>query len=143
MEAIYHFSLENVVPITHEQNVICSKTRLDGTTHEKTINCRKLFAGHVVGFRLMETKKKYKILLVVTRSRAQHVPRLANGLHLHKNVTCVDCSNNRAMTCSSRLSFFRCVKKVSREWNCKCFHVTFTNLFFHILSTINMPSVSL
>ena len=68
-----------MVPITHEQNVICSKTRLDGTTHEKTINCRKLFAGHVVGSRLMETKKKYKILLVVTRSRAQHVPRLANA----------------------------------------------------------------
>ena len=45
-------------PITHEQNIICSKTRLDGTTHEQTISCRQLFAGHVVGSRPMERKKK-------------------------------------------------------------------------------------
>ena len=44
-EAVCHFSFENVVPTTHEQNVICSKTRLDGTTHEQTIICRQLFAG--------------------------------------------------------------------------------------------------
>ena len=31
------FSLENVVPITHEQNIICSKTRLD-SIHEQTIS---------------------------------------------------------------------------------------------------------
>ena len=37
---ICHFSLENVVPITHEQNIICSKTRLNVTTHEQTIICR-------------------------------------------------------------------------------------------------------
>ena len=52
------FSLENAVPITHEQDTICSKTRLDGTTHEQTIICRELFAGHVVGSRSMERKKK-------------------------------------------------------------------------------------
>ena len=27
-DAIYHFCLENVVPITHEQNIICSHSRL-------------------------------------------------------------------------------------------------------------------
>ena len=43
-----------MVPITHEQNeIICSKTRLDGTTHKQTNICRQLFAGHVV-----EKKKK-------------------------------------------------------------------------------------
>ena len=42
-EAICHFSLESVVPIAHEQNIICRKTRLDGTTHEQTIICRQLF----------------------------------------------------------------------------------------------------
>ena len=31
-----------------EQNIICSKTHLDGTTQEQTIICRQLFAGHVV-----------------------------------------------------------------------------------------------
>ena len=36
-EAICHFSLENVVPITHEQDIICSKTYLDGTTHKQTV----------------------------------------------------------------------------------------------------------
>jgi len=47
-----------VVPITHEQTIIRSRTRLDGTTHEQTIICRQLFAGHVVGCRPMEGKKK-------------------------------------------------------------------------------------
>ena len=55
--AICHFSLENVIPITHEQNIIWSKTRLDGTTHEQTIICRQLFSGHVVGSRPMKRRK--------------------------------------------------------------------------------------
>jgi len=47
-----------MVPITHEQTIICSKTCLDGTMHEQTIICRQLFAGHVVGSWPMEGKKK-------------------------------------------------------------------------------------
>ena len=47
-----------MVPITHEQNIICTKTRLDVTTHEQTIIGRQLFAGHVVGSRPMERKEK-------------------------------------------------------------------------------------
>ena len=47
-----------MVPITREQNIICSKTRLDITTHEQTIICRQLFAGHAVGSSPMESKKK-------------------------------------------------------------------------------------
>ena len=58
------FSLENVVPITHEQNIICSKTRLDSTTHEQTIICRQLFAGHVVGCWPMEGKKKLHRMII-------------------------------------------------------------------------------
>ena len=42
----------------HEQNIICSKTCLDGTTHEQTIICRQLFAGHVVDSRPIERKEK-------------------------------------------------------------------------------------
>ena len=57
-EVIYYFSLKNMVPITHEQNIICSKTRLDGTTHEQTIICWQLFAGHVVDSQPLERKKK-------------------------------------------------------------------------------------
>ena len=56
-EAICHFLLENMVPITHEQNIIRSKTRLDSSTHEQTIVCWQLFAGHAVGSRPMERKK--------------------------------------------------------------------------------------
>jgi len=48
-----------MVTITHEQNIICSKTHLDGTTHEQTIICRQLFAGHLAGSRPMKRKKKY------------------------------------------------------------------------------------
>ena len=64
-EAISHFSLENVVPIMHEQIIICSKTRLDGTTHEQTIICRQLFAGHVVGCRPVEGKKKLDRMIML------------------------------------------------------------------------------
>ena len=47
-----------MVTITHEQDIICSKTLLDGTTHEQTIISRQLFVGHVVGSPLMKGKKK-------------------------------------------------------------------------------------
>ena len=56
-EAISHFSLENVVAITHEQNIICGETILDGITYQQIIICRRLFAGHVVGCRPMEGNK--------------------------------------------------------------------------------------
>ena len=55
-EAVCHFSFENVVPTAHEQNVICSKTRLDGITHEQTIICRQLFAGHVLSANVKKGK---------------------------------------------------------------------------------------
>ena len=65
MEAICHFSLENVVPVTHEQNIIWSKTFLDCTVHEQTIVCRQLFAGHVVGSRPMERKKTMHGMIII------------------------------------------------------------------------------
>ena len=46
-----------MVSFTHEQNIICSQTLLDGIAHEQTIICRQLFAGHVVGCRPMKRKK--------------------------------------------------------------------------------------
>ena len=57
MEPICHFSHKSVLSITHEQN-ICSKTHVDGITHEQTIICRQIFAGHVVGSRPMKRKEK-------------------------------------------------------------------------------------
>jgi len=54
-----------MVPITHEQTIICSKTRLDGTTHELTIICSQLFAGHMVGCRPMEGKKKLHQMIII------------------------------------------------------------------------------
>ena len=62
-ESICHFSLESVVPITHEQNIICSKTRLNSAMHEQTIICRQLFVGHVVGSRPMERKKAMRRMI--------------------------------------------------------------------------------
>jgi len=53
-----------MVPITHEQTIICNKTRLDGTTQEQTIICRQLFAGHVVGCQPMEGKKKLHRMII-------------------------------------------------------------------------------
>ena len=57
-----------MVLITHEQNIICSKISLDDITHEQTIICRQFFAGHVVGWRPMEEKKKlHRIIIAFVR----------------------------------------------------------------------------
>ena len=46
-----------MVSITHEQNIIRSKTQLDSIAHEQTIICRQLFGGHVVCSQPMKRKK--------------------------------------------------------------------------------------
>jgi len=61
-----------VVPITHEQIIIYSKTRLDGTAHEQTIICRQLFAGHVVGCRPMEGKKILHRMIIFFLGNKNH-----------------------------------------------------------------------
>ena len=52
-----------MVSFTHEQNIIwsqtLSQTQLDDIAHEQTIICRQLFAGHVVGSRLIKRKKNF------------------------------------------------------------------------------------
>jgi len=53
-----HFSYQSMVTIMHDQNIIYYKTHLDGTTHEKSVIFRQLFAGHMVGFRPMKRNKK-------------------------------------------------------------------------------------
>ena len=60
-----------MVSFTHEQNIICSQTQLDDIAHEQTIICRQLFAGHVVGFRLMKRKKNlHRIIIRLVRRRS-------------------------------------------------------------------------
>ena len=88
-EAICHFPPENVVPITHEQNIICSKTRLDGTTHEQTIICRQLFAGHVVDSRPIErnASNDNELYLYGHERELQHcktilIKKKVNNIHL-------------------------------------------------------------
>ena len=50
--------------VTHEQNIICSKTQLDSIAHEQTIICRQLFAGHVVCSRPMKRKGKIHRMII-------------------------------------------------------------------------------
>ena len=58
------FSHKSVMSTAHEQNIICSKTLI----------CRQLFAGHVVGSRPMKRKDKIhrmiKLLVVAVVFRA-------------------------------------------------------------------------
>ena len=56
---------KSTVSFTHEQNVICSQTLLDGIGHEQTIICRQLFAGHVVDFRPMKRKKNLLRMIII------------------------------------------------------------------------------
>ena len=48
---------KSMVSFTHEQNIICSQTQMDGIVHEQTIICGQLFIGHMVGSRPMKRKK--------------------------------------------------------------------------------------
>jgi len=41
-----------------------SQTQLDGIAHEKTIICRQLFAGHVMGSRPMKRKKNLLRMII-------------------------------------------------------------------------------
>jgi len=53
-EAICHFAHERgSFTITLEQNIICSKTHVSGITHEQNIFYGHLFAGHVLGHRMI------------------------------------------------------------------------------------------
>ena len=54
-----------MVSFTHEQNIICSQTKLDDIAHEQTVICRQLFAGHVVGSRPMKRKKKLQRMITI------------------------------------------------------------------------------
>ena len=55
---------KSVVSFTHEQNIICSQTKLGDIAHEQTIICRHLFAGHVVSSRPMKRKKNLQRMII-------------------------------------------------------------------------------
>ena len=51
------FSHKSVVSVTHEQDIICSKT----------IICVQLFAGHVVGSQSMKRKERiHRMIIIIT-----------------------------------------------------------------------------
>ena len=59
---------KSMVSFTHEQNIICSQTLLDGIACEQTIICRQLFAGHVVGSPPMKRKKNlFRIIIIIIK----------------------------------------------------------------------------
>ena len=58
-----------MVLFTHEQNSICSQKQLNDITHEHTIICRQLFAGHVVGCRPMKRKKHLHRMIILNLCR--------------------------------------------------------------------------
>ena len=70
------FSYKSVITTAHEQNIICNAD-LHRITHEQTIICRQLFAGHVVGFQPMKMGKKIHRIIVSTVQRRNC--RLTNG----------------------------------------------------------------
>ena len=49
---------ESVLSIFTHFSLSCSRTPFDGITHEQTIICRQLFAGHVIRSPPMKRKKK-------------------------------------------------------------------------------------
>ena len=68
-----------MVSTTHEQNMICSKTHLDGTMHEQTIICRQLFAGHMVAASGMEGKKMDGMIIMIVGCKIAAGEHCFNG----------------------------------------------------------------
>ena len=56
---------KSMVSFMHEQNIICSQTKLENIAHQQTIICRQLFAGHVVGSRPMKRKKNLQQMITI------------------------------------------------------------------------------
>ena len=54
-----------MVTIAHEQNIVCSKIRLDGNKCDKTSFCRQLFAGHVVGSQPRKMTKNMNQMIII------------------------------------------------------------------------------
>ena len=50
-----------------------AKTYLDGITHEQTIICRHLFAGHVVGCQPMKGRKIHRMIMIIIQ-HGGHTP---------------------------------------------------------------------
>ena len=46
-----------MVSFTHEQDIICSQTKLDDIAHQQTIILRQLLASHVEGCQPMKRKQ--------------------------------------------------------------------------------------
>ena len=64
---------KSTVSFTHEQNIICNLTLLDGIAHEQTIICRQLFAGHMVGSRPMKRKKNLLRMIIIIINQYSHM----------------------------------------------------------------------
>ena len=58
---------------SHISRTICTKTHLDGITHEQAIICRQLFEGHVVGSSPMKRKQIYWIIMIIIYLLCQDV----------------------------------------------------------------------
>ena len=58
---------------THEQNIICSQTKMGDIAHEQTIIWRQLFAGHVVGFRPIKNKKNLQRMIMIIIIYCHHI----------------------------------------------------------------------
>ena len=53
---------------------------MDDIAHEQTIICRQLFAGHVVGFRLMKRKKNLHWMIIVRTYSCSSLPLFQRSL---------------------------------------------------------------
>ena len=75
---------KSTVSFTHEQNIICSQTLLDGIAHEQTIICRQLFAGHVVGSRPMKRKKNLLRMIISLTSKDRKLFNITKIYFIYK-----------------------------------------------------------
>ena len=62
---------------TQERNIICNQTQLDEIADEQTIICRQLFAGPLVGFRLMKRKEKLHRVIIQVMKSCKRLPPLS------------------------------------------------------------------
>ena len=79
---------------------------IDGTTHEQTIICRQLFAGHVVGSRPMKRKEKMHRMIKKISHRSSRSAKCAELLQrMAKECTNIHNARAQPLFCSLSLLF--------------------------------------
>ena len=109
-----HKKEKSTVSFKHVHSITCSQTQLDGITHEQTIICRQLFAGHVMGSWPMKRKKNLRRMII---NLARNFPRPCSArkkYYATGKISARISNGNRTEWSPIRSGIIRVINKIGR-----------------------------